>query len=177
MGSMVQVRRALTFFFVGVCLLIQADGWVMAAATPQETAQEAEAALKSAMEAWAYEQYWRLWDMGSKASRSALTQEEFTQRMRSGNARPAAGRQVEAIQVVSTLPESALLQVRFGLEDRYRPWTESTDRPFVLLYEEGRWTVSLWDFISLANYFPPIFLPNPLLLPPPNPPRSRGPMR
>ena len=171
------MRRALASFLVGVGLLIQADGWVISAETPQESAQEAEAAIKSAMEAWAYEQYWRLWDMGSKASRSALTREEFTQRMRTGNARPAAGRQVEAIQVVSTLPESALLQVRFGLEDRYRPWTESTDRPFVLLFEEGRWTVSLWDFVSLANYFPPIFVPSPPLLLPPNPPRLKGPMR
>jgi hypothetical protein len=126
------------------------------------------------MQAWAYEEYWRLWDMGTKASRAALSREDFTDRMRRGNTRPAAGRQVEALAVTSNSPESALLDVQFGLEDTRRPWTESTGRPFVLLYEDGAWKVNLWDFVSLANYFPAdAFLGPPRIVPPPRSPRTK----
>jgi hypothetical protein len=169
------MRRVLLLFLIGVGLLIQPGASLSAALTPQEGAQEAEAAFRSAMEAWAYEEFWRLWDMGSNASRSALSREAFTEKLRNGNARPAAGRQVEAVQVLSSFPDSAVLQVRFGLEDKRRPWTASTDRRFLLRLEDGHWTVDLWDFVGLANYFPSDFFPGPpLLVPPRNPPRLKG---
>jgi hypothetical protein len=143
--------------------------------TPGEAAQEAEAAFRSAMEAWAYEAYWRLWEMGTRASRSALPQEDFTDRMRRGNAQPSAGKQVELIRVISIQPTSALVYARFGVEDRRRPWVDSAERPFLLGLEDGRWKVSLWDFVGLANYFPPDFFPNrPLIIPPPITPRPKG---
>ncbi len=168
------MRCVLTFFLIGVGVLLLQDAVLTADWTPQQVAQEAETAFRSAMEAWAYDQYWRLWDMGSSASRAALSREQFSERMQSGNSRPAAGKQVEAIRVVSRSPDSATVQVRFGLEDKRRPWAESTDRPFFLKLEDGEWKVSLWDFVGLANYFPPEFFQGrPLSVPPPSIPKPR----
>jgi hypothetical protein len=142
--------------------------------TPLEVAQEAEAGFRSVMEAWAYEEFWRLWEMGARASRAALSQGDFTERMRAGTSRPAAGKQVEAIQVIPTSPDAAVVYVRFGLEDKRRPWAESTERSFLLLLEDDRWRVSLWDFVGLANYFPSAYVPEQLLIvPPPRPPRPK----
>jgi hypothetical protein len=172
------VLRVPTLFLIGLGVLLLPGASLAADSTPEEVAQEAEAEFRSAMQAWAYEEYWRLWDMGSSASRAALSREEFTDRMRRGNSRPAAGKQVEAIQVTSSSPDSALVAVRFGLEDRRRPWAESTGRPFLLRLEDGRWRVNLWDFVGLANYFPPDVFPGPpLIVPPPRPPRPKGTMR
>ena len=141
-------------------------------------AQEAEATFRSAMEAWAYDEFWRLWDLGSTASRAALPQGDFTDRMRAGTTRIAAGKQVEAIEVALRSSDLVVVYARFGLEDKRRPWAESTDRPFFLRYEEGRWTVNLWDFVGLAYYFAPDYFPAPpLVVPPPRPSRPKGPMR
>ena len=130
------------------------------------------------MEAWAYDEFWRLWDLGSIASRAALSQADFTDRMRAGTTRPAAGRQVEMIQVELQSPGLAVVYAQFGLEDKRRPWVESAARSFFLRSEEGRWAVNLWDFIGLAYYFPPdYFPPPPLIVPPPRPPRPKWPTR
>lgn len=171
------MRRVLTFFLIGAGGLLWRAPSPMAGSTPQGVAQEAEAAFRSAMQAWTYGEYWRLWDMGSSASRAALSREEFTARMRRGNTRPAAGKQVEALAVTSSAPDFALLDVRFGLEDTRRPWAENTGRPFVLRLEDGGWKVNLWDFVGLANYFPPDVFPGPpRIVPPARPPGPKGPM-
>lgn len=167
--------RAMMTVVVAAFVLGLQGASVTAETSPEAIAQEIELAFRSAMEAWAYEEYWRLWEMGTRTSRSALPREDFTDRMRRGNTHPAAGKQIEMIQVVSTLPKSATVYVRFGLEDRRRSWVESSERPFLLNLEDGRWTVSLWDFVGLANYFPPDAFPNqPLIIPSPIPPRSKG---
>ncbi len=148
------------------------------AATPEAAAQEAEATFRSAMEAWAYDEFWRLWDLGSIASRAAVSRGDFTERMRAGTTRPAAGRQVEAIHVELQSLDLAVVYARLGLEDKRRPWVESTERPFFLRFEEGRWAVNLWDLVGLAYYFPPdYFHPPPLIVPDPRPPRPKGPTR
>ncbi len=172
-----RARGLIVLVLAGAVLFVRgaADAIPM---TPDEVAQEAEATFRSAMEAWAYEAFWRLWDMGSAASRGAISQSDFTDRMRAGTTRPAAGKQVEAIHVTPRSPELAEVDVRFGLEDKRRPWAESTARPFLLRFEDGRWTVDLWDFLGLAYYFPPDYLPEPpLVVPPPRPPRPKGPLR
>ena len=167
-------RAMMTVVLVVVALGLQGAP-VTAETSQEEMTQEVEWAFRSAMEAWAYEEYWRLWEMGTRTSRSALPREDFTDRMRRGNTHPAAGKQIEMIQVLSTQHNSATVYVRFGVEDRRRSWAESTERPFLLNIEDGRWTVSLWDFVGLANYFPPDFFPNPpLIIPSPIPPRSKG---
>jgi hypothetical protein len=173
-------------WFAGVLLIWTLAGGALflprttegAPATPEAVVQEAEAAFRSAMEAWAYDEFWRLWDMGSNASRATLSQADFTDRMRAGTTRPAAGKQVEAIRVTLQSPDLAMVYVRFGLEDRRRPWAESTERPFFLRFEDGRWTVNLWDFVGLASYFPLDATPiPPLFVPPPRPPKPKGPTR
>ena len=169
------MRRVLTLFLIGVGVLLLRTAAPAADWTPQQAAQEAETAFRSAMQAWAYDEYWRLWDMGSRASRAVLSREQFTERMQNGTSRPAAGKQVEAIQVASISPDSGTVQVRFGLEDKRRPWAESTERLFFLKREDGEWKVSLWDFVGLANYFPPDFFQGrPLSLPPPSTPKRKG---
>ncbi len=140
--------------------------------------QEAEAAFRSAMEAWAYDEFWRLWDMGSSASRRALSQGDFTDRMRAGTTRPAAGKQVEAIRVTHNLP--TLPSSMSG-----SAWRTDADHgrrvptgQIFSGFEDGRWTVNLWDFVGLASYFSPDFIPaQPLFVPPPRPPRPKGPTR
>jgi len=170
-------RAVLFCFLAGGSVLLQTVPGA-ATLTPDDVAQEAEAAFRSAMEAWAYDAYWRLWDMGSTASRAAMSQGDFTDRMRAGTTRPAAGKQVEAIQVVPSSPDTAVAYVRFGLEEARGSLEETTDRSFLLRLEDGRWTVNLWDFVGLAYYFPPIYLPErPLFIPPPRPPRPKGPTR
>ncbi len=80
--------------------------------------------------------------------------------------------------MTSSSPDSALVAVKFGLEDKRRPWAERTGRPFLLRLEDGGWKVSLWDFVGLANYFSPDYLPGqPLIVPPSRTPRPKGPMR
>ena len=75
-------------------------------------------------------------------------------------------------------PVLAVVYARFGLEDKRRSWAESAERPFFLLFEDGRWAVNLWDFIGLAYYFPPDYFPPPtLIVPPPRAPRPKGPAR
>lgn len=167
--------RAMTQLLVAVAVLVAWGPSSRADTTPDEVAQEAEAAIRSAMEAWAYEAYWRLWEMGTRASRSALPREDFTDRMRHGNTQPAAGKQAEMIQVISTRPKSVLVYVRFGVEDKRRAWVDSTQRPFLLSFEDGGWRVSLWDFVGLANFFPPDYFPRPpVIIPPPIAPRPKG---
>ncbi|HSB71383.1 MAG TPA: hypothetical protein VLT62_18815 [Candidatus Methylomirabilis sp.] len=168
------MRCVIAAFLVVAGVLVLRGPGLTADSTPEQTSQRVEATFRSAMAAWAYEEYWRLWEMGTGPSRSALPRQEFTDRMRRGNTQLAAGKQVEEIQVTSNSPESALLYVRFGLEDKRRVLTESVERPFLLRLEEGQWKVSLWDFIGLANFFPPDFvLTPPLLVPPPATPRLR----
>lgn len=171
------MRGVVAVFLIVVGSLGLRGASLTAQSAPEQLAQEAETAFRSAMEAWAYEEYWRLWEMGTRPSRSALPRQDFTDRMRRGNTRPAAGKQVEEMQVNSSASDSVLVSVRFGLEDRRRAFTDSVARPFLLRLEEGRWKVSLWDFVGLAYYFPPDFvLPPPLVTPPPTAPRpGRGP--
>ena len=67
-----------------------------------------------------------------------------------------------------------MVYVRFGLEDKRRPWAESTERSFLLLLEDDRWRVNLWDFVGLANYFPPSYVPEQFpIVPPPRPPKPK----
>jgi hypothetical protein len=126
-----------------------------------EVAQPAEAAFRSAMEAWAYDAYWRLWDMGTASSRKAISQQEFTDRMRRGNAVLESGGQIEAITVSSHSAQVVILEARFVLRHLRRGWREVVQRPFLLMFEDEAWRVNLWDFVGLVSYFPPDVLPTP----------------
>ena len=80
--------------------------------------------------------------------------------------------------MTSNFPDAALVYARVGLEDKRRSRSESAERPCLLRLEEGGWRVSLWDFVGLANYFPPDVFPDQrLIIPAPSTTRPKGPMR
>ena len=118
-----------------------------------------ESAFRNAMEAWAAEAHWRLWEMGARATRTALPQSEFTDRLRRGNATPANHGDLEAINVVSESAGIALVRARFILQHVRDGKSRIAERPFILRNEEGAWRVNLWDFVGMASAFPPDYLP------------------
>ena len=128
-----------------------------------DTSRAIESAFRSAMEAWAAEAHWRLWEMGTSTTRAALPQSEFTDRLRRGNATPANHGDLEAVNVVSESGGIALLRARFILQhvrEHVRgSRSQIAERPFILTHEDGGWRVNLWDFVGMASAFPPDYLP------------------
>jgi hypothetical protein len=124
-------------------------------------AHPAEAAFRSAVDAWAFDAYWRLWDMGTARTRQVLPRQDFTDRMRRGNAAPDAGGQVEVLAVSSESSTIVIVQASFVVRDTRRGWREMVRRPFLLTFEDGAWRINLWDFVGLVSYFPPDVVPVP----------------
>ena len=146
-------------FVATIVAVICAAGSLAAAQPSTETAQLVEEALRGAIEAWGADAFWRLWDMGTSASRAALRQQDFVDRMRRGNTEPEVGGQLRASEVLSSSSTVALVRVRFSVRDTRRGWSETVERPFILRFEDGEWRVDLWDFVGLASYFPPDYVP------------------
>ena len=144
---------------VMVVAVICAVGSLPAANPPPLTTQLVEATFRGAMEAWGADAHWRLWDMGTGASRAALPQQDFVDRMRRGNTEPEVGGHLYAIEVLSESSTVALVGARFSVRDTRRGWSEAVERAFLLRFEDGDWKVNLWDFVGLASYFPPDYLP------------------
>ena len=144
---------------VMVVAVICAVGSLPAADPFPSTTPLVEATFRGAMEAWGVDAHWRLWDMGTSASRAALPQQEFVDRMRRGNTEPEVGDHLNVIEVLSESSTVALVRVRFSLRDTRRGWSEAVERAFLLRFEDGGWKVNLWDFVGLASYFPPDYLP------------------
>lgn len=143
---------------VMVVAVICAVGSLPAAAPSASTTRLVEATFREAMEAWGVDAHWRLWDMGTGASRATLPQQDFVDRMRRGNTEPFGDR-LTAIEVLSESSTVALVRARFSVRDARRGWSEAVERAFLLRFEDGGWKVNLWDFIGLASYFPPDYLP------------------
>ena len=146
-------------FVVMVAAGVCAIGPTSAADPPPVTTQLVEAAFRAAMEAWGFNAHWRLWDMGTSASRAALPQQDFAERMRRGNSEPEAGGHLHAIDALSESSAVALVRARFAIRHTRRGWSEVVERPLLLRFEDGDWRVNLWDFVGLASYFPPEYLP------------------
>jgi hypothetical protein len=134
-----------------------------------DTSREIESVFRSAMEAWAAEAHWRLWEMGTLTTRAALPQSEFTDRLRRGNATPANHGDLEAV-VVSESGGIALLRARLILQQVRGSKSQIAERvferPFILRHEDGGWRVNLWDFVGMASAFPPDYLPTRPIPPP-----------
>ena len=125
--------------------------------TPAESPAEivssqVESAFRSAMEAWAYEQYWKLWEMGTNLERLRVTQNDFSDRMRAGLTRPVAGRQIEAMAVQVNSLESAMVLARITIDRRHLQRQEVVSRSFLFKFEDGSWRIVLYDFQALAGY-------------------------
>jgi len=85
---------------VMVVAVICAVGSLPAADPFPSTTPLVEATFRGAMEAWGVDAHWRLWDMGTSASRAALPQQEFVDRMRRGNTEPEVGDHLNDIEVL-----------------------------------------------------------------------------
>ncbi len=135
-----------------------------------ETRDRIEADFRAAMDAWAANQLWKLWQLGTRSSRSDLPESDFVERMRRGNARFGGEFSVTTIRTPSDTSTVAVLEARFRLESTRDAKFDIADRPFLMTLEEARWRVSLWDFVGLSSYFRPDYLPTPVR---PTPHRGR----
>ncbi len=119
--------------------------------SPDTVALEAETEFRNLMEAWAYDQHWRMWEMGTEASRKAISQTDFSDRMRQSNITPAAGKQVEAIKVYPHSANNADVYARFTLENNLLRRHQTFTVTFPAFKEWGRWTFQLGDILNLLN--------------------------
>jgi hypothetical protein len=77
-----------------------------------------------------------------------LTRTHFRERM----IKPAAGRQVETIQVFPRSAWEAEVAVRFGLENYKTRRIQTFTRTFPVWQEEaGNWRFNLGDFLTLTS--------------------------
>jgi hypothetical protein len=118
---------------------------------PAPVARDVETAFRAMMEAWAYDQHWRMWETGTESSRTSVGQNDFADRLRVSTIKPAAGKQVEAIQVFAQSATRADIQARFSLEHhkqrRIRSFTLSTTAAL----EYGNWRFNVQDLLMLAR--------------------------
>jgi len=69
-------RRAL---FTGVILVLACVGSGAHAQVPTaaQAVRDAETAFRNIMEAWAYDQHWKMWEMGTEGSQFSISQKIF----------------------------------------------------------------------------------------------------
>ena len=136
---------------VGVSLILLGVAWVAHAQVPstEQTVRDAETAFRTVMEAWAYDQHWKMWELGTRGSQFGITQNDFGTRMRLAQLKPAAGKQVEALQVFPEAP-GATVSVRFTLETRRRQLVQVVWN-FPAFYEEAAWRFDLNEFLKLLS--------------------------
>ena len=136
-----------------------------APAPTEEILRDVEAAFRGAVQMWAYREFWRLWEVSTRESRFTTSQDDFSVQMEKGSVRPAAGRQVEDLQVSITSPQTALVVARIGLEDPRSTTPQSVVRSFLFFHQDGRWRPQLSDFLGLSAYtFPAQPVPGPAIL-------------
>jgi hypothetical protein len=119
--------------------------------SPEQIVRDAESAFRNIMEAWAYDQHWKMWEMGTRGSQFGITQNDFGTRMRLAQLKPAAGKQVEALQVFPEAPGRATVSVRFTLENRRRQLVQFVWN-FPTVYEESAWRFDLNEFLKILSY-------------------------
>jgi len=122
--------------------------------TTEDTARQVEYAFREAMQAFAYREFWRLWDISTRESRLRFTQKDFEAAMEKGGNRPAAGGQVEDLSIKVTSPHAALVTARITLEHPLPVYPQPSRivvRSFVFSYEDGRWRPHLSDFLGLSS--------------------------
>jgi hypothetical protein len=134
---------------------------VPAVPQPQAVPQDpslAEVTVRSAISAWAYSEYWRLYGMGSQESRAALPETVFVEQMGQGTNRPGIG--LGILEVRSSGPH-ALVKAKVRMEymkaSYARSWISapgSADETvqLVLVYQDGAWRINLHQFVGLSGY-------------------------
>jgi hypothetical protein len=141
-------RRLLSLL---LAVLLAAPFCFAAEFDPDPVVRDVETGFRAFMEHWGYDQHWSMWELGTGSSRTTVSQREFADRIRMSTIKPAAGKQVEAIQVFPQSATRADLQVRFSLEHhkqhRIRTFTVST----TVVLEDGAWRFDLQDFLPLTQ--------------------------
>ncbi len=118
-----------------------------------------EDAFRSAITAWAYNEYWRLYAMGTRESRAALSEQDFADQMEKGSRRPGIGFEILDARIAGS---QALIKAKVRMEyGKYAPYARS--RPptpgsadetmqAVLIYQEGDWRINLHQFVGMSGY-------------------------
>jgi hypothetical protein len=114
-------------------------------------ARDAETSFRHMMEAWAYDQHWRMWDMGTESSRMSVSQNDFADCLRLSTIKPAAGKQVEAVQVYPQSATRADIQARFSLEHHKRHRIRAFTLTTTAALEYDNWRFNLQDFLLLVR--------------------------
>jgi hypothetical protein len=152
-------RRALTGAFVALAL---ASSVVASSPRAQDVPQDPAVAgtvLRTAIGAWAYNQYWRLYAMGSKESRSRISEKDFVEQMQRGSSAPGIGFEILDVRIAGS---HALIVAKLQMEYRFSgpnlrnrpPFAPPTDQTIqvMLVYQEGAWRINLHQFVGMASY-------------------------
>ena len=141
------------------------------AATPEpesapQDPQFAEHAIRAALSAWAYNQLWRLYSMGSTQSRASLSERDFVDQMERGWRRPGVGVEILEVKVTGSYAV-AKARVRLELDTSKMPGSPVVRpgpvelRPMLLgpieetvqlglVYQDGDWRINLYDFLRMS---------------------------
>ncbi len=152
-----KVARALV---VLAFLSIAVAGKLQAQTVPQDPSL-VEYAFRAAITAWAYDEHWRLYAMGTKGSRATLSETDFVERMRKGTGRPRSDVTIHEVRISGS---HAVVQATLQLE--YRPSTDPYRKPaprvaspaektvqVILVYEDGDWRINIQHFVGMSGYY------------------------
>jgi len=126
---------------------------------PQDP-QFAKNAFRSAINAWAYSEYWRLYAMGTKESRDAISEKDFAVQMEQGWRKPGIG-----LEILDVGIRGAFAAIRAKVRMEYGKFAREAirNRPIpsgptdeiiqsVLTYQDNDWRVNLYQFVGMARY-------------------------
>jgi hypothetical protein len=128
-------------------------------AAPQDP-QLVELAFRAAVSAWAYNEYWSLYGMGTRDSRAALSEKDFVLQMEQGARRPGIGVEIVDVHIRGV---HAVIRAKVRMEYGRYPGERFGNRPpptgptdemvqSVLVYEDGAWRINLYQFVGMARY-------------------------
>jgi hypothetical protein len=126
---------------------------------PQDP-QFAEVAFRAAVSAWAYNEYWSLYGMGTRDSRAVLSEKDFVLQMEQGARRPGIGLEIVDVHIRGV---HAVIRAKVRMEYGRCPGERFGNRPpptgptdevvqSVLVYEDGAWRINLYQFVGMARY-------------------------
>jgi hypothetical protein len=159
-GVLVPVVLTLSFLPVALAATPESES------APQDP-QRAEYAIRAAFSAWAYNQFWRLYTMGSTQSRASLSERDFVDQMEKGWRKPGVGVEILEVKVTGSYAVTKA-RVRLELETSKMPGSPVVrpgpveSRPMLrgpivetvqlgLVYQEGDWRISLYEFLGMAR--------------------------
>jgi hypothetical protein len=115
-----------------------------------------EAAFRHAIQLWADERFEALWEQGRLASRYRVSREAFVRGMRHRAVKPTCcWGQLRTVQVHLRTAEEAIVEAQVGIDVKTLATTTVRSMLVYLQREEGRWRVTLEDFLTKPEGGPP----------------------